>query len=263
MQKKKNFNFKNFLVNRKNMGLAILLGLVAFFLVFLAIIPQFNKFLELTREFKLEKPKLEQLNKKLLGLENISFTPEFAQANVVEQALPSKKPLLEFLASLNAIATQDQVQIENFSLNPGVISSNSAELHEEYKKKNNKSGVDTLDVSMNVVGSFKNIQEFLIDLEKISPFTTINTLSLNSRKRGDDFNSKESDMQADLTTKSYFFTQTVASAVTAPLPVLNTREQEVLKELATFSNSDLSEQLEVEGGGLEDLFGVNQLEFED
>jgi Tfp pilus assembly protein PilO len=262
MKNKKQFNIKIFLINRRKMAISILLGIVSVGLVLFSILPQFQSFLSLNSEFKKEVPKLQKLKQKLVELENIQFTPEFAQSEIVTNALPSKKPLLELLTSLNTIAVASSVQIEDFDLNPGIIASNTAELQAEYKTKVSKGGIDTLDVSMNAIGSFENIQTFLINLEKISPFTTINTLSLNSRKRGDDFDEQELDMQATITTKSHFFTQTVSAAIEAPLPVINFEEQNVLKELSGFSSSDLPNQLEIKGGGLKDLFGVDPIEFE-
>ncbi|MCB9813654.1 MAG: type 4a pilus biogenesis protein PilO [Pseudomonadales bacterium] len=259
---KKPLNIKMFFVNRKHMLIALILGIVAFGLVVFAIIPQFREFLSLSTELKKEIPQLDKLKKKLVELENIQFTPEFAQASIVESALPSKKPLLELLTSLNSIAVSNSIQIDDFDLNPGIIASNTAELQANAKNATNKDGVDTLKVSMNAIGTFNNIQQFLIDLEKISPFTTIKTLSLNSRKRGDDFNEQEQDMQAKLTTESHFFTQTVSAAIEAPLPIISTKEQVVLKELTNFSVSDLPEQLDIKGGGLEDFFGVDPINFD-
>lgn len=250
------------ITNRKQMLISVVLGVVSFGLVFLAIIPQFQEFWTLKSELDKEIPRLTKLKQKLVELENIQFTPEFAQSEIVNNALPSKKPLLELLSSLSSIAAESSVQIKDFDLNPGIIASDTAELQAYYAKKLSKDGIDTLDISMNAVGSFENIQVFLINLEKISPFTTINTLSLNSSVRGDDFNEQELNMLAKLTTKSHFFTQTVSAAIEAPLPILSFKEQNVLEELASFSSSDLPEQLEIKGGGLEDLFGVDPINFE-
>ncbi|MBP7740728.1 hypothetical protein KA089_00925 [Candidatus Woesebacteria bacterium] len=260
---KKPININMILTNRKQMVFSVAIGFAIVGILFFAIIPQFQQFLSLRAELEKETPKLTKLKQKLIELENIQFTPEFAQSSIVNSALPSKKPLLELLTSLNTIATSNSIQIENFDLNPGIIASDTAELQAYYaRQQSTKDGVDTLEVSMNAIGTFDNVQSFLIDLEKISPFTTINTLKLNSRRRGDDFDEQEQDMQAILTTKSHFFTQSVSAAIEAPLPELSSKELDVLKELANFSSSDLPEQLKIQGGGLEDLFGVDPIQFE-
>lgn len=260
--KKPEFNLRIFLTNRKSLGIAILLGLVSVGLVVFAIIPQFQETLSLNTELEREQPKLENLQRKLVELENIQFSPEFSQREIVEAALPSKKPLLELLTSLNTISVANNVSISEFSLNPGLIATTAAEL-QAASRQANAEGVDTLQVEMTVMGSFQNVGAFLIDLEKISPFTTITQLALASRNQGDDFTEEARDIQAKIITDSYFFTQSVSAAVEAPLPTLTQREQQVLEELTQFSTVDLPEQLEVSGGGLQDLFGVDPLEFEE
>ncbi len=262
MKNKKPFNIDMFVTNRKHMIIAIVLGLVTTGLVLFAIIPQFQEFLSLRSELSKESPKLEKLKEKLVELQNIRFTPEFAQAEIVESALPSKKPLLELLTSLNTIAVSNDIKIENFDLSPGIIATNTAELQIDSTKKLSSDGVDTIEVSMDAIGAFGNVQQFLIDLEKISPFTTIATLSLNSVKNGDDFDNEELGMRAALITESHFFTQTVIASLEAPLPTLNTSELNVLQELQSFSVSGLPEQLKVKNGGLEDLFGIDPINFE-
>lgn len=261
-EKKAQLNYKTFLVNRRSLAVAIGLSIVSAALVIFAIIPQFQEIIKLNSELNNEKPKLEKIQKKLVELDNIQFSPEFSQREVVDAALPSKKPLLELLTSLHTISEADRVSITEFSLNPGLIASSEAEIQEDAKRLANKDGVDSIDLEMTVVGTFDDVGKFMLDLEKISPFTTITQLGLSSRASGDDFTAAASDIQAKISTKSYFFTQSVTASVEAPLPVLNQGEQEVLTELANFSNIDLPEQLKITGGGLEDLFGVDSLQFE-
>lgn len=264
MQDKKNpqFNAKIFFSTRRNLAVAIGLFVTSALLVVFAIIPQIQQSLELNQELAQEKPRLDKLKQKLVELQNIQFTPEFAQAEIVNSALPSKKPLLELLTSLNTIAVTNSVTIEDFSLNPGLIATDAAGLQAALTQRKSATAVDTLDVEMNVLGTFANVGKFIIDLEKISPFTTINKLSLSSIQSGDDFTGEQKDMRVQLVTKSYFFTQTVSASIEAPLPELSQKEQAVLQDLTQFSKNDLPEQIEITGGGLEDLFGVDALLFE-
>ena len=260
---KNQLNYRTFLINRRSMAIAISLFAVCACLVVFAIIPQFQEILDLNSQLSNEKPKLEKLQKKLVELDNIQFNPEFSQKEFVDAALPSKKPLLELLTSLHTISEADRVSISEFSLNPGLIASSEAEIQAEAKKQSKNEGIDSIDLEMTIEGTFEDVGKFLIDLEKISPFTTIVQLGLSSTAGGDDFTEQANDIQAQITTKSYFFTQSVAAAVEAPLPTLSQQEIGVLQELANFSNIDLPEQLEITGGGLQDLFGVDPLLFEE
>ncbi len=261
--KSKTINYRTFFTNRKSLAIAIGLATASVLLVIFAIIPQFQEVVQLNAELNKEKPRLEKLQRKLVELENVQFSPEFSQKEIVDAALPSKKPLLELLTSLNTIAVDNRVVITEFSLNPGIIATTAAELEALSKKKaKNTDGLDKLEIEMVVNGPFSDVGTFLIDLEKISPFTTVTQLGLSSLRKGDDFGAQASDMRAKITSSSYFFTQSVAAAVEAPLPTLSQRELEVLQELTAFSQVDLPEQLEVNGGGLQDLFGVDPFEFE-
>jgi Tfp pilus assembly protein PilO len=258
---KKEFNLKIFLNTRKYLLVTVAMALTSLGLLLFAIIPQFQEVLELNNQVQREKPNLDRLRSKLVELQNIQFSPEFSQMEIVESALPSKKPLLEFLTSLNTIAVANSVVVEDFSLSPGLISADIDEIQGAVRG-GSQGPIDTMETEMRVTGSFAEVSSFLIDLEKISPFTTITGLSLSSRSGTDDFDRQENVMRAQIVTRSHFFTQSVAAAIEAPLPTLTARELEVLQELTGFSLVDLPEQLEITGGGLQDLFGVDPLLFE-
>lgn len=265
---KAKFNIRIFLATRQYLAGTLALAVVSIALLIGLLIPKINTTIASREKLEAEKPKLERLKRKLTEVENISFTPEFKDTKVVEDALPSKKPLLEFLTSLNTISVANNVKIESFGLNPGLIASSSATGNSNGKngggnaggKDNAESGTDILMSEMVLIGDFANIQKFLIDIEKISPFTKINTLSIAPKNRNQDFDNNV-EIQALLSTKTYFFTQSIKASVEAPLPKITEKELDVLQELATFSKSDLPPQINVTGGGLEDLFGVDPYNF--
>lgn len=260
-------NLKILLATRSHLLYAIAVALGIALVIFVGIMPQIQSSLELASESQKEQPKLDKLKKKLVELENIQFTPEFAQEAIVNDALPSKKPLLELLTSLQSIASANQVFITNFELSPGDIATQSGGYNAPKTTKGGRSAarkesngaVDTLDVEMEISGSAAQVREFLVQLEKITPFTTITKLSVEKVIK----DAKEDDtLDATLTTETYFFTQSISATLDAPLPTLSSQEKQVLETLASFVANDLPEQTEITGGGLEDLFGVNPLEFQ-
>ncbi|MFZ1721444.1 MAG: hypothetical protein WAU07_02980 [Microgenomates group bacterium] len=257
------FNVSIFMATRKQMASAIALSVVGVGLLLFGVIPQARQAIELQAQLEKEKPKLMQLERKLSDLENVKFTPEFGQADIVDAALPSKKPLLELMMSLSSIAVETGVVIQDFEINPGEIASDSASLEAikpTVRARGTSAAVGFMEFDLEILGTFEQVQSFLILVEKISPFTTINTLTLGT---GDDTNTEGVPLiQTSLTTKTYYFTQPVKTTVEAPLPQLNNQDIIVLEELATFVGTDLPEQNEVLGGGLEDLFEVDQLNFD-
>ncbi len=257
------FNISIFLATRKQMATAIVLGVSAVGLLLFGLVPQVQQVFDLRAELDKETPKLLQLERKLTDLENVKFTPEFGQADLVDAALPSKKPLLELMMSLSSIAVETGVVIQDFEISPGQIASDSAGLEAiqpTVRARGASAAVGYLEFEMVIEGTFSQVQDFLILIEKISPFTTINTLTLGVQAATNAEN--EPLIESRLATKTYFFTQPVKTTVEAPLPKLNNQDIAVLEELASFVSSDLPEQDEVLGGGLEDLFNVEELNFE-
>lgn len=257
--KKSEFNYKILWITRRKLVYTVTLVALGLGIIGFAIYPQIQESLALNTEYNRELPKVEKLQAKLAQLQSIDSTEEFAQKDVVDSALPSKKPLLEFLTSLNSIAIANNITVGNFELSPGQISTDSADADTRTRSQQNAS-VDTLDLELEIEGSFDQLQQFLLDIEKISPFTTITKLSLGQGASAAD-RGTDRTIQAKLSTSTYFFTQSIKATIDAPLPKLTALDRNVLTALSEFQNYDLPVQTEIVGGGVEDPFGVNKLEF--
>ncbi len=255
---KRPFNLKIFWHTRNYLVFTILLALGAGIIVLAGIIPQLQAANELRLEGNQMAPKLEKLEQKLAQLENVRYTPEFSQVDIINRALPSKKPLLELLTNLNMVAVSEQIQITELQLSPGLVATDSAELNAENARRRasqNSQGVDVMDLTLSVRGPRENLHRFLSGIEKISPFSTIVKLSVSSERAG------ETEAQAELTLNTFFFTQTIKTTVDAPLPVLADQDLFVLNELSSFELNELPIPEGITDGGLEDLFGADPILF--
>ncbi len=255
--RKKQFNYKIIWITRRKLVYSVGLVALAILLLVFAFYPQVKESLALQSKYKKEQPKLQKLQAKLTDLQTIDSTTEYAQADVVRAALPSNKPLLEFLTSLNSIAVASNIAVKDFALSPGSIATDSAEAATN-KKSKNADNVDTLDLEIEIEGTFDQLQQFLLDIEKISPFTTITQLSLGKGTSAAD-RSTDRIIGAKLSTSTYFFTQSIKATVDAPLPKLTATDRNVLTALSDFQEYDLPEQTEILGG-VADPFGINKLE---
>lgn len=258
--KKQQFNYKLLWVTRRKLvytvGLVVLgLGLVAF-----AIYPQIQESLALNTKYSKQAPTLTKLKSKLVELQSIDSTEEYSQASIVNSALPSRKPLLEFLTSLNTIAVKNNISVTNFELTPGNISTDSADTTTSKSKVN--TDVDSMELDLEIEGSFDELQQFLLDIERISPFTTITQLSLGQGASAADRGTNKA-IRAKLSTSTYFFTQSIKAPVDAPLPELTALDRNVLTALSQFQDHGLPEQTEIVGGGVEDPFGISKLQILD
>lgn len=260
---KNDLSFKILLNTRIHLFYTAAVVLTVLVVLLVGLIPQIQEVISLNSTLAKERPKLDRLNQKLISLDEVQFTPEFAQIDIVNSALPSKKPLLELLTSLQSISAANSIFINNLELSPGEIATESgsfnAGTNSNRTGKKSAGAVDSLTITMDIVGQQEQVREFLNLIEKITPFTTITQLSVELSRRNQ---GSEELLEASITTESYFFTKSLTATVESALPQLSQKDREVLTTLADFVENDLPEQTEITGGGLEDLFGVDALNFE-
>lgn len=262
--KQKKFNWRIFLRTRRYILIALSFGFVAVLLLLLGIIPQSKQILSLRSELDKEKPRYAALQDKLKQLEAVEITAEFQQRDLIENTLPSKKPLLELLEGLNTAALASGIVVEEFNLTPGVIATTSA----TPPPTSNRTGrspkavkpVQGLDVNFTIAGSFAQIQRFAEVVEQIAPFTTITSLELSNPKQ-----QPSSDggvlFTAEIVTETSYFVGTIASTADTPLPVLTPTDKLTLNKIEPFVASNLPEQNSIQQGGAQDLFKIDGLNF--
>lgn len=224
---------------------ALVLGMVV--LVMALIIPQVKTALDLRSKLASEEAKLATLQAKARELDDLLISPEYEMRDLVEQALPSRKPLLELLASLNAAVVGSGTKVSSLELSPGLIATDSAQVNRGRDK-------DVLAVDISVSGRFDQVEDLMKRIEEFSPFTTIASFSLSENQ--DSLRNSSSLVSATITTNSHYFTDSVTTTLEKPLPKLTDDDRVILTELEKFQPSNLVVPSRVSGGGLEDLFGV-------
>ena len=258
MKKRQELNYRIIIATRLSLLYAIGVFLGCAVLVFALLIPQTQEILDLNSKLQKEEPRTKQLREKLAALENLVTTAEFQQVATVDEALPGKKPLLELLMSLSTVAQQTGATVTQFKLSPGLVASDSAALAAQLQAQSDK-GYGQLQTELEITGSFAQIQDFLLQIERISPFSTVVNMEINGEVNSlTQATDGTKPFTASLKTDTYFFTQAVSVRVESPLPVVGPAQQNVLQALASFVPTELPEQTEVLGGGLEDLFGVKK-----
>ena len=246
---------------RRSIVLSGLFAILGVMLIGLVVVPQVNSIIALRQKITQEQGQLAKLKQRVIQLNQALISPEYSQVEVVDQALPSKKPILELLTSLSSTIKQSGVELEELEVSPGLIASGSAEVTGKVKKTAQRKVDESLNLSLKVSGSFNQIEDFMKKVEEISPFTTLTSFDLSeSVAKATEANS-DSVTTVDRATismeiQTFFFAQSVQQVLDKPLPELTNRERETLRQLASFQTSGLEEQMHITGGGLEDLFGV-------
>jgi Tfp pilus assembly protein PilO len=268
MKKKEKVSFSSLLLNRRYLVMSVVGGLLIILILFSGFIPQINSLFELNDQINRDEKKLSALRQKAVDLENIEAQEAYRYVDSVDQILPSKKPLLELLTSLNMVATRNNVRFNNLSLTPGEIASESAEFlssaksskKKRSKKTANQKEFDTLNVELEISGMFSDMQKFFLDIERVAPLITITGLSLDINS--DNIVKSTDQVKAELVLSTYYFTQSVSAALETSLPNIGSREQEIITEIRGYSYPTVEAQQQVMGGGLEDLFGLSRQDFE-
>jgi len=254
----RSFNLKLFLATRKHLVYSVTLIASGVLILVFAAIPQISSILANNSQLKKQQVELAKTEKKALELEQIKLLPEFAQANKVDEVLPSHKPLLELLTGLTQTAQATKIVIREFELSPGEIASPGAEIKPSTKNKN--LGYDTLDVKLSIDGKLYQVEDFITTIEFISPLTTITEISLQ-RETGDT-KDKETRTKANLELSTFFFTQSLKTTLKAPLPKVGQTEIDIFNQIKEFSPSQLKSQTEIIIMENEDLFGIEGLKIE-
>jgi hypothetical protein len=256
-------NLRHLLDSRRYLVFAAGIGLIAVLITFFVVIPQVSAVQDLFTKRGQETTKVKNLQTKVIDLETMTSSPLMGQIYTVEKVLPSKKPLLEMLSSLNLSAREAQVAVTSIELTPGKISTESATINTNSgtaKKKvsaTKSKVVDTLSVDMNVDGRVPQLNTFFELVEKRAPLSTITSISLK-QKSNSAANPDGAVFTATITVSSHFFVQSVSSSVESSLPQLDDKQLVLLSELKSFLIPEEQIQREIQGGGLIDLFGAEQ-----
>ncbi len=253
MQNDRKFNLKFYFNTRRELFYAIDLVILSLALLLFLIMPQAQLLFTQMHQLESENRTLTTLRKRAINLDNLKTSVTMKNLKVLDRVLPSKKPLLELLTQLNNLSKVNQIKIDVLQVSPGVISSISIDKTKLPKQSRATKDYDSLTLKMTVSGSFDRVQRFISLLEKISPFTTVKSFSLNKKSSLEMAQSDQ--VSARLTTKTYFFLSNERQIAKGAVIKPTAKDEALLNQLENFRV--LNRPIDVSHtGGLEDLFGI-------
>jgi hypothetical protein len=261
MKIEKKINWRLFVRNRRFLLYAVGVIVLSLGLVLKASVPLVSSILSADSELKEKNKSVRQLEQKAESLRNLQAGDVVAKQQLVNQILPSRKPVLELLTSLNVVAGQTGVSFIDFQVSPGEIASDSTAVSPRaVARKNKDMSYDTVSVQLTAVGTFQQVQEFLRKTEQLAPLTTVTDLNLSIKRKRVGVVEENDAVSAELVLDTYFYTQSLKAALAAPLPALNQQHEDLLAQLGTFMVPTYSQQQEIISSGVLDLFGVTTLQ---
>lgn len=252
---KEDFNYRLVWNTRKELVLAILCFVFAFVILAMVILPQIEPIKDVFADLEKTNQELNKFQTKADELASITVDSEFDKMTEIDNVLPSYKPLLELLNNLNSVAVQSQTIIENFSLSPGEIATDSTLVARTRRQQ----FYDELPVEFSVSGTLSAVQNFITLIEQVTPISTITNISLNQEVGEDNLVATK----ANLKLKTFYFTQPITVTLTEPLPPIEDGDLIVLEEIKKLIPSNLSTQQEVIKSDRGNLFNLQGMSIEE
>ncbi len=255
-----NFNLSLLMSTRKSLVRAIAFGFTSIVLLILMYF-QITGISETRKKMETTQKKIDQLDKKTAELQALKFTPEYAQAQKMSDVLPSHKPLLELLNNLNSVASETNVSITDFKINPGEIITEADTEAKTTPKKKSTAEYDQLTLELSITGRLDQVKEFMNLIERVSPITTITNLTID--RKAVNINDNQQLTRADLTLNTYYYTKSVSATLSSALPNITQEEKDIFQDILDFTPPEIENQKEIIGGNNTDLFGIDGLDVVD
>lgn len=237
------FNIRYFIATRKFLLLSLGISVGCIFLFFTLTFPQIQSLQEQRQELEMESTTLSQLQSKLSILQNVNTIGAFAQRDQVEALLPSTKPLLPLLYSIDQLSTSNTVVTTEFNISPGEISVASDEAKKRSSEVESKT-TDSLQIDLSVVGELTNLNAFLNGLDTLSPLTDVISLSIEPFTNAQSVSivAKEgvSYFEMRISLETYYYTGSPVVDVQQQLPDIEAFSTTLLPAIANFKSYESS-----------------------
>lgn len=254
-EKKEEFNYRLIWNTRKELVLAVLCFVLAFVILFMLVLKQIEPVQDVFAELEKTNRELDKFQTKVDELTNLSTDVEFNKMTEIDSVLPSYKPLLELLNNLNSVALQSNTLIKNFSLSPGEIATDSTLVARTRRKQ----FYDELVLEFSVSGTLADVQNFINLIELVTPISTITNISLNQQMNADSL----IETTANLTLKTFYFTQPITVTLTEALPPIEDEDLIVLESIKKLIPNNLPTQEEIIKNDRGNLFNLQGMSIEE
>lgn len=233
-EKKAEFNLKQLAVSYRYFwpgGLAVL-GCVGLLVVAVGSV---NAALSTRADVAKRERVLTDVSTKVGRLELLAQGELDQVAETVEKTLPSEKPVFQVLETLRAISEDSEVVISDLASNPGSLATGSARVRETSARRGEPT-FEQLEVTLEIVGTFEGLRQFLDDLVASAPLVDVGALRISSRGQegSDEFNG-----EVDLVV--YWMPELTEDQIGSEVGEMSEEEREVYEQLRVISNTGSSE----------------------
>lgn len=213
-----NLEFTNLLILYRHykayfLPLGIIIACVL--IVFLIIVPQFQQYLSLQEELKVQVEKLQLLKNNYNFLANLDETKTASDFNALSLALPSGKDFAGIMNAISYVSAKTGVSVGDFNFSLGNLS-NIAEGVTAYP---------SIKIDVNLVASPQNTMKLIGELYKTVPVSEVTSIKLNGN--------------SGTVTMLFYYKPFPPQVIddTAPIYVLSEQDLSLIKKISSWNNA--------------------------
>lgn len=235
-----------FIVERKSLVLAIGFIIASVLLIFLAAWPTWSKLSVARADLKKASQQVEQTETQKELLQNIMQDLD-NQYDLVMTALPADKQPLANLLRIREVASRSGVRFVDYTLNPGLVSTDAAELEQR------QSPVQEFRFKVTLEGEYNQMQQAFKLIEESLPIFSINSYDLEvSNEEATDLEQKQITVDLDLV--SYYSVLESDQVATKKMINFTPQQQQTLQKLSEFSLPSTDYSVQPQEFDNQDLF---------
>ncbi len=215
-----------FLIERRMLVVSAAIGAASLLLIALGIWPAWQKIQKNAVAIRRLEQQVAKSSQRVTILSDLKEADQ-EHFDRVSIALPEFKQPLHNLMAINTIASHSGVIIEDYNLNPGVVSTDSAQ--PEAKPTLTAQGVEIFKFEVTFSGSLEQIKEAFSQIESSLPLMDISQFDLSSSIRD------EENYQVTLSIFSRYAAISSEAVAKQPVTKLNAEQLKVLEALQGYS----------------------------
>ena len=201
--------------------------IVALLLTLFVLIPRLEVLMGANETLNVQTDELTRLAKKREFLEAFNTGDFKLQNNTVNQILPVSKPFMQLLYSLQNLSKEQQVTLGGLELNPGSLSTESAEA----LVSSGAEDVQKLPLTVTLLGSSENIRSAIDKMSYLAPALDVKKFSLGVKAIKD---VPQTVYEAKIEVDALYAPMKVVAGGTVIPATLTTEEEAYLPELKAF-----------------------------
>jgi len=215
---------------RRFLLLSIGSGILMFTLTFSTLIPRIQEMLAAKDALDEKQASLTRFQNKVRFLQSFQAEDFNQQNGRMNQILPSGKPFLSLLFSLEKIASEHQVVFSGLDISPGEIASGSGDVVVQSASSRTSDTLQSVDFDMKVLGSSAHINDFLSALNTAAPALNVRNFTLSPKVVGvEETATGEVLYEAKIRVAALYAPLAVVVDSLKPLPTLTKEEDDYVK----------------------------------